>query len=76
MGARYDLCKENTVATFTLFSLHLCFKSSVYLSISQYSSALLPLAILFWLLWSSAEPFPEDNNYFNIPGNPIRESED
>lgn len=73
---KYNLNKENTVTTFTLLSLHWYFKSKVYLSISQYFPVFLQVAILLLLLWSSAEPFPEDNDYFYIPGNPIRNSVD
>ena len=48
---KYNLNKENTVATFTLLSLHWLFKSKVYLSISQYFPLFLLVAILLLLLW-------------------------
>ncbi len=76
MNKKYDLNQENTVVTLTLFSLHWYFKSEVYLLFTQYLPDFLPVILLFFLLYSSAEPFPEGNDYFHVPGNPIRHPED
>jgi hypothetical protein len=76
MDARFNLNKENTVVTLTLFSLHWYFKSNIYLSLAQYLPRTLPIVFLLFLLYSSAEPFPEGNDYFCVPDNPIRNPQD
>jgi hypothetical protein len=75
MNARYNTEKENTVVTFVLLFLHWYFKSELYLYTLQFLPVFLPPAVLCLLSWSSAEPFPEGNNYFYIPKNPIRNLE-
>jgi hypothetical protein len=72
LDTKFNLNKENTVVTLTLFSLHWYFKSNIYLSLAQYLPRTLPIIFLLLLLYSSAEPFPEGNDYFCVPDNPIR----
>ncbi|ABW29422.1 hypothetical protein [Acaryochloris marina] len=74
MNKKYRLNKENTVTTLTLCLLHWYFKSELFLFFVKYTPDFLPAIVLSMLLWASAEPFPEGNNYFHVPGNPIRDS--
>jgi hypothetical protein len=75
LNERYNLGKKNVVTTLTLFILHFCFKSDLYLNLFGQLPFYLPCIILVVLLWFSSEPFPEDNDYFCIEGNPVRNFE-
>jgi ABC-type tungstate transport system substrate-binding protein len=72
---KYNLGRENMVVTFVILSLHLFLKSSFYISIINLIPAMTTIlnVVFLWLLYSASEPFPEGNNYFFLPGNPIRD---
>lgn len=75
MNEKYNLGRENMVVTFVVFSLHVFLKSSFYVSIVNLIPAIstFKIVVFLWLLYSASELFPEDNNYFFLPGNPIRD---
>lgn len=75
LNERYNLGKKNIVTTLTLFILHFYFKSDLYVNLFGQLPFYLPYIILIVLLWFSSELFPEDNDYFYIEGNPVRNLE-
>jgi hypothetical protein len=75
LNERYNLGKKNIVTTLVLLTLHFSCKSDLYLSLSVHLPNYLPFMILIVLLWSSSESFPEDNYYFHIVENPVRNLE-
>jgi hypothetical protein len=75
MDEKYNLGRENMVVTLVVLSLHIFLKSSFYVSIISVIPAMTTILniVFLWLLYSASELFPEGNNYFFLPGNPIRD---